>query len=441
MSTFRTILAAAVAAGLFSAQLAAAPIAVRVQNMDVEPDAGAAEPAVSADGKTVVFTSTSSNLAPAGHGELYSYDVRADQVRSLTKNNDGHAYAPAVSETGRYIAFATDDNEIGQPDCVGTGNGNDVLRADLSTNPPTFLRASRAAACTPGNPVAANGSSATPAISGDGNYVAFNSGAGNLVVPATATNRGHIFEMNMTTRELTLVTRASTGAEANGDTLPLENNAYSRDGRALVFASDATNLATVFGGNVSDAILRRIDRATGVVSFENLNRSIGGTVGTQSSSRPSISPNGRYVVFLSNADNLLPGGRSGSRFYLRDVVDNTLRGLALPAQMGACVRGRVDDRGDVLLQCSPAQGSGLTAQQLYRLYVDGRIELLSKDRLNGGFGNGGSGDDFSVSADGRLVVTTSAATNLIAADGNGDADVFMIAEPKVFDELFGDGFE
>ena len=58
MRAFRSPLAAAIAGGLFSASLAAAPITVRVQNMDLEPNIGAAEPAVSADGKTVVFTGT-----------------------------------------------------------------------------------------------------------------------------------------------------------------------------------------------------------------------------------------------------------------------------------------------------------------------------------------------------------------------------------------------
>jgi hypothetical protein len=40
-----------------------------------------------------------------------------------------------------------------------------------------------------------------------------------------------------------------------------------------------------------------------------------------------------------------------------------------------------------------------------------------------------------------MIVTESAASNLIPDDGNGDADVFMIAEPEIFDELFRDGFE
>jgi Tol biopolymer transport system component len=441
MRLVTTLLAAAVSTALLCGPLAAAPIAIRVQNMDLEPNLDSAEPAVSADGRTLVFVSNATNLAPAGHGELYSYDRIADRIRALTTAVDGNAFAPAISADGRYVAFATDDNELATPDCIGTGSGNDVLRADLATTPPTFLRVSRAAACAPGAPVAANGSSNHPAISGDGRFVAFHSSATNLVVPAPSGGRAHLYEMDMTTRELRLVTRATDGSEGNSGSLPLENNAYSRDGRLLVFATDATNLATVNAGNVSDAILRRIDRSSGVVSFENLNRSVAGLVGNLSSSVPSLSPSGQYAIFLSNADNLLPGGRSGSRFYVRDLAANTLRGLPVPPDMGSCSRGRIDDRGDAVLYCQPVQGGATNAQQLFRVSAAGTATLLSKSHLDAGLGNGRSGEDFSLSADGRVLVTESAASNLAPGDGNGDADIYMIAEPDVFDELFRDGFE
>jgi len=425
-------LAAAVACALFSATLAAAPITVRVQG-PAEPDVGAEDPAVSADGKTVAFTSSSTNLAPAGHGNLYLYDVRADAVQAVTTSADGQAAAPVLSADGRYLAFETTDNELG--DGVGTGAGNDVLRYDRVTG--VFLRASRAT--DPAQP--ANASSRYPAISGDGRYVAFTSQATNLVAPAPTGNTVQVYEMDMVTRAVTMLSRsAADGAQGNSDTLPLEAGAFSSDGSRFAFATDATNLATVFAGNVSDAIVRRIDRNTGAVTFENLNRAADGTVGNLSSSRPSLSPNGRHVVFLSNASNILPGGRSPSRLYVRDLDAGTLRGLPLPAGMETCNRGRIDNAGDAVIHCTPTAANG-TAQQLFRVTAAGTVTLLTRSFAGGGFANGGSGAEFGVSADGRMVVTDSAASDLVQADGNGDTDVFMVAEAALFDELFRDGFE
>jgi Tol biopolymer transport system component len=447
-------LAAALLAGLFSGSLLAAPIAVRVQNMDLEPNQESAEPAVSADGKTVVFISNATNLTAPGHGELFTYSVISDTIRPLTTNVDGNNFKAAVSANGRYVAFSTDDNEIGSSptECLGTGFGYDVLRVDTWATPLTYQRVSRAAACSPNTPTATNGSSNYPAISGDGNFVAFVSGASNLVTtPATTPGRDHIYEMNMTTRQLTLVTavrnQQGTLVEANADQHGaggIENNAYSSDGTKLVFTNASSNLTSVEGGNNYDVILRRIDRNTGAVTFENMNRNLAtGANGVGSSDRGSISPNGQYVIFLSSAANLLPTGRSPSTFFVRDLVNNTLRPLPLPPGMGTCNRGRIDNAGQAVLFCSPAAPNP-PAQQLFQVRPDGTTRLLSQrfdGDLNDNFANGRSGAEFSLSADGRMLVTESAASDLIAVDNNNVADIFMIAEPEVFDELFRDGFE
>ena len=438
MRVFRTTLAAAVAAGLFAAPLCAAPIIVRVQGA-AEPNLASAQPAVSADGRTIVFTSSASNLTDADAGNLFAYDVGSDTVTALTTNIDGQALAPALSAEGRYVAFETNDNELG--DGVASNAGNDVLRLDTVTG--VFLRASRAV--NPATPV--NAGSARPAISGDGRYVAFTSNASNLVAPAPTGGFTQVYEMDMETRAVVMVTRAANctdtaqvACRGDASAFSLENNAYSRDGTMLVFATNATNLTSVNGGNVSDVILRRINRTSGAVTFENLNRSMTGTNGNLSSSLGSLSPSGRYAIFLSNADNILPGGRSGSRFYVRDFTTNTLRGLPLPPGMGSCTRGRIDDLGDAVLYCQPAAPNP-PAQQLFRVPAAGGATLLSKSIVDGGFADDRTGSDFSVSADGRMLVTDSNASDLIENDGNDDADVFMIAEPEVFDEIFRDGFE
>jgi Tol biopolymer transport system component len=440
-----TALAAAVMAGLLSAPLSAAPIAVRVQNMDIEPNNDSGSPAVSADGKTIAFSSSATNLTPPGHGQLFSYSVLTDSIRSLTTNVDGGAAEVAVSANGRYIAFSTGDNEIGATDgeCAGTNNGNDVLWVDTAAQPLVFKRVSRAAACSPTTPTTANNSSGYAAVSGDGRYVVFYSNATNLVT-APATTRAQIYEMDMVTRNIRLVTKTigATPVEGSAAAVSPAQITISRDGTVLVFTTAAENLVAVNPGNNHDVIVQRIDRSTGAVSFESMNRNlVTGAHGSASSNWGSVSPNGRYVVFLSAADNLLPSGPSPSSFFVRDLVDNTLRAVPLPPQMGDCSRGRIDDNATAYLFCQPVQGAPSTAQQLFRITAQGQITLLSKSYLDGGLANGSTGSAFTVSADGRMLATVSNASNLAPGDTAGKADIYMIAEPEVFDELFRDGFE
>lgn len=406
----------------------AAPVTLRLQGAN-EPSASSAAPAISADGNTLVFRSVADNLGIGQTGSsLFAWDRRSGAITVLAPGANGNIFYPAVSADGRYVAFETGATNLAPgPD----SSFSDVLRLDRQTG--LFVRASQGF-----NNSQANGGSDSAVISADGRYVAFNSTASNLVAGGTTTGREHVYLSDMDTGELTLLTRSTAGVEANKSALALETAALSSDGLRLVFTSQAENLAPVFAGNVSDVIVVQRDPVTQQLSFESVNRSVDGAVGTRSSSRGAISPNGRYVVFVSAADNIHPQGSSASGMFLRDLDANLLRPLPLPEGYASCNRGRVDDFGGVVMVCAP--NAPATAQQLLRVPLGGAPELVSV-AWNGAAGNASSGQSYSLSPDGQLVAFESAASNLISSDTNVAADVFVRGDARALFGLFADGFE
>ncbi len=211
----------------------------------------------------------------------------------------------------------------------------------------------------------ANQHSWQPAVSGDGRYVAFDSSATNLVAGDT-NNSNDVFVHDCATGETVRVSVASDGTQGNGYAQPVGGGpGISTDGRFVVFCSEATNLVSGDTNDTYDVFVHdRLTHQTTLVSTAS-----DGTRGDYGSQEGSISADGRYVAFSSYAGNLVPGDTNG-------VYD-----------------AFVHDR--------------LTGQTT-------RISVAS----DGTQGNGHSGSP-SISADGRYVAFGSVATNLVAGETMG----------------------
>lgn len=430
------LLPLAVSSCLASLSAAAAPLALRIQDPFAEPNDSSSAPAVSADGKAVAFLSDATNLLGGNdntpsQSKLFFYDVASDTIVHVAPAANGNILAPSISRDGRYIAFHTNATNIQDPTTLD-GESTDVLRFDRQAN--AFLRASVGF-----GGARANAGSTSAAISGDGRYVAFASFATNLVSPASS-GRAQIYVMDMNDRSVIMASRQPNGAEGDRDALALEPQALSNDGRRLVFATQSKLIAGVSAGNNWDVLVRSVN-AQGNVSYQNVNRSATGTLGEGSSDRGSISPNGRYVAFRSAASNIVPNVPNPfSTQYVRDLETNTVRLLPLPAGYQTCNRARVADDGTALMQCQLATAP--THQQVFLVPPGGTPRLMSFAHDSfATVGNDDSGNGLSLSADASLVAVESLASNLIPADGNAATDVFLVAEPEVFDRIFRDGFE
>jgi Tol biopolymer transport system component len=221
--------------------------------------------------------------------------------------------------------------------------------------------------------VQANGDSLeTPSISADGRYVAFESAASNLVAGDTNGSRD-IFVRDRTSNTTTLVSVGLSGAQSDGvSTTP----SISADGRFVAFTSNATNLVAGDTNSAYDIFVRDTTANT----TTRVSVSTSGAEANNSSYRPSISADGRYVAFDSLASNLISGDTNSTYdIFVRDTTANTTTRISVgPADV---------------------EGNGIS--------------------LNA-----------SISADGRHVVLTSNATNLVTGDTNSAYDISMLAPPR-----------
>ena len=156
----------------------------------------------------------------------------------------------------------------------------------------------------------------SPSISADGRFVAFNSFASNLV-PEDTNGKTDIFVRDLSTNTTTLVSLDSAGNQGNGFS---NSPSISADGRFVAFESTASNLVPGDTNNVGDIFVRDLlTNTTTRVSVDSA-----GNQGNKASYPPSISANGRFVAFYSDASNLVPGDtNSNTDIFVRDLLTNT----------------------------------------------------------------------------------------------------------------------
>ena len=212
---------------------------------------------------------------------------------------------------------------------------------------------------------------------------------------------------------------------ANGATY---RPAITPDARWIAFSSTATNLVANDTNGVADVFLR--NRTTG--SIERVTVDTAGTPANGDSWATGISDDGRFVLFLSLANNLVPGDTNGVMDgFVRDRLNNTTRRVTIGAG-GVQATAYIDsaaisgDGSTVAFGTASPLVPGDTNGQ-HDVFVltlaTGAVERASVDAA----GNQGNGGAFSpsVSVDGRFVTFHSTSNNLVANDTNAARDIFV----------------
>lgn len=367
--------------------------------------------------------------------DIYVHDLNAGTAKRVSLSSSGTP-ANEVSQScsldgkGEIVAFRSYGSNLDSSDNNGTDD--DIFIRDGEGYSATFplTQVISQAKVARENPervdVGPNGSGNDHVISypgqfsGNGRFVVFASYATNLVAGASGLQ---IYLRDLETGNIELISDGGQGPANGFAAWP----AISADGRFVVFSSPATNLVAGKTNGLEDIYLR--DRVQGTLEVISRTES-GGYATSGQGGRPAVSDDGRYVCW--ETDRQLSGADPDTNWdiYLRDRQTDSLELVSLPAAGGF-------KNGDSFRSSISGDGRYVafdTNSRLVASDADNVFDVYRRDRSNGTLllcsqnqntkGNNDS-DSANLSGNGRYVVFTSFASNLVGVDNPSIADVFL----------------
>jgi archaellum component FlaF (FlaF/FlaG flagellin family) len=331
----------------------------------------------------------------------------------------GHSEYPAVSHDGRYVAYLSKAPGLVPEDA---NNIQDIFRHDRYTGAVQRISVSTAG-------VASNGLSDLPSISGDGRFVAYQTFAGNF--DAADLNGASYYDIYVRDTQLGTTELMSKSSAGVGSSFGHSAKAkISANGVYVVFESDSSTLVPSDNGAFTDIFVH--NRVSGE-TFK-MSTPIPDMLGTAHSYVSSISGDGSRVTFQSTGSNLVAGDtNSKSDIFLREWIGPT-PSITIVSRSSAGVQGD-DNSTDATIS---ADGKFVVfssrATNLVAGDTNGANDIFVRDLVAGTTervsvsSSGVQGNSFSnyadISADGRYVVFHSSASNLVAGDTNSGGDLF-----------------
>jgi hypothetical protein len=376
---------------------------------------GGNTPALSADGRFIAFRSTGSTLVPGdtnGASDIFVRDRVTGQTTRVSVDSAGlqandNSFDPELTADGRYVVFRSAASNLVAGD---TNNMPDIFRHDRQTG--TTIRVSvGAAGQQPTQP--ANGG----VMSDDGRYVVFYCGD-NTLVPGDICVQSDVFCRDCLTGTTALIsTSLLTGQTFN----PRSNPRLSSAGEFIVFQSTGDDLAPNDFNGWSDIFVW--SRATNSISLVSVGSS--GNQGNSGSSTASVSADGRFVAFASNASNFLAGDTTDSDVFVRDRLLGQLTCVSL-APGGQLANGdsfapSISGDGRFVVFWSTA--SNLVAGDtngVYDVFVHDRATNTTSRASVSAAGAQGTGQSTNgkIAQGGRYIAFDSTASNLVVPDTN-----------------------
>ncbi len=354
-----------------------------------------------------------------GSGKVTERVNRSDDGEQISQASD-----PSISSDGRFVAFDSVSGSVVPNDFNGT---TDVFVRNLVEGTTELI--SVALDGTSGNE-----QSSDVSISANGRYVAFVSHATNLTAESTPTQAGQVFVRDRQTGVTQLVSQSSNGDM--GDAFS-RYPSISADGRYVAFDSHASNLVADDTNGVSDIFVRDLQQQTTERASVNSSGQQGtrGSCtafscsggGTDGSTIPSISADGRFVTFQSDSAALIPQTNTYDQVYVRDRQAGTTEIVSVPRSgafgdnhsMHASISA--DGRYVAFWSGSRFMVAGTDANDwLYDIYVRDRQQGVTErvDVSSAGVQANFHATDPAISPNGRYVTFYSSAENLVADDTN-----------------------
>jgi hypothetical protein len=344
---------------------------------------------------------------------------------TATGNGDAFTF-PVLSANGRFVAFISEASDLVAND---TNDIFDVFVRDLKTGTTTLANVNSAGTDS------GNGRSFNPVLSADGRFVAFDSEASDLTAnDANPTGGAFVRDLKAgTTTKLFGVNSAGTDYRYSESFNPV----LSANGRFVAFGS--YNFTVFHDGE--DRAPFQVDLfvhnlKTGITKLLSVN-SAGTATGNGSSFSPVLSADGRFVAFVSNANDLA-GNDTNDTYdvFVRDLKTGTTKLLSVNST------GTAAGNGSSFTSALSANGRFVAfisvASDLVANDTNGKGDVFVHDLKTGttklvSINSRGtaSGDDnsvypaLSISADGRFVAFRSDASDLVENDTNFTSDVFV----------------
>ncbi|MCE3272365.1 MAG: Hemolysin-type calcium-binding region [Ramlibacter sp.] len=347
-------------------------------------NSGSGAPVVSADGRSLVFLSASSNLVegsqPVSSYSIYLASIDGPGIDLVSTGTggvlatDGSSVNPDISGNGRWVVFESTTSNWA---AGGSTSTSDIFLKDLNNGNLTRISTST----TGGD---GNGDSEDVQISNDGRLVVFESAASNLTVGDT-NGRTDVFVWDRVGGDITNLSDLMVGRDmANAVLNP--DVAYDAGWGGVIVFETAKELVDADDNNTTDVYAYNIFDET----FSLVSSKANGAGVALSSGNASISGDGRFVVFTSFSDSLVAGDNNGfADVFVKDLFT-------------------------------------------------GQIALVS--RTAGGGSANQSSDMGQISLGGDWIVFESSASNLAGTDDNGGlSDVFRVSNPFLRDTLEGGG--
>ncbi|MFG1339985.1 VCBS domain-containing protein [Xanthobacter autotrophicus] len=388
-------------------------------------------PVFSPDGTKVAFYSSASNLVAGGTNGAYDIFVKDLATGAVTRVSADAAGAQGNSSSYSPV-FSPDGTKVAfysYASNLVAGDTNGTY--DIFVKDLTTGAVTRVSTDTAGTQ--GNYDSVIPVFSPDGTKVAFVSVASNLVAGDT-NDTPDIFVKDLTTGAVTRVSTDAAGAQGNGGTNDL---VFSPDGTKVAFYSYADNLVAGDTNNSADTFVK--DLTTGAVT--RVSTDAAGAQGNSYSSSPVFSPDGTKVAFYSNASNLVAGDTNGATdIFVKDLTTGAITRVSTDA---AGAQGNYYSYSPVFSPDGTKVAFYSYASNLVAGDTNGSADIFVKDLTTGAVtrvstdaagaqGNYESYDPV-FSPDGTKVAFYSLASNLVAGDTNGTTDIFVkdITAPSV----------
>lgn len=454
---------------------------VSLSNAGAEPNGDCSDPAVSDDGRFVVFVSGATNLVagptPAYVRGVFLRDMLAGATEFIgiscydSKGCENRGFGhPAISADGDIIAFreaiesgfqhiTISDRGSGTTTVINQDANCDVDRVvSLSADGRCVGFSSRATNLVPGDTNATwdafvhdriaetntrvsvdsmggemlgDGIGDICALSGNGLVAVFSTAAGNLVTDDT-NGRGDIFAHDLATGATQRMSVSSFGAEGTTETCVASGVLdLTPDGRYAVLSTVSTNMLPGIHPSDSEPSLAIRDRATGETFGPSQDGDCAGPR-TVIATAAAISANGQRIAFTSPEQNLVPNDTNGALdIFLWDRPSGTISRVSVSSTgqehhgdpSGFTDSPSISADGMRIAfhsnapDLSPADGNAW--EDVYmRDTTTGLTRLVSTPGNDASYGA-------AISADGLVIAFVSQANNLVPGDTNGAADIFV----------------